>query len=318
MGLFDFLNKAQEKVDDLQRKTEEWQDKINQMGKPSEESSDTEIVELEDVQEVSTGFLCPICGNEQPKGKKKTAYGEICSNCVKTLKEKGISHREAKHYTQEQIFALCDTSLNAIDIAEKFIVSDAPVALKKDEHCYYAGIARGGKIKTLTTGYKSGSSGYSVRVMKNVTYRSGGTAGHAVREQVLEMSQKGTFVITGNRFILMTTQYGFELPAHKVGNIELRPDGIALYAGSKSHIVVTDDVKRIATIIRILSDATTEYEQQKQLEENQPKKTRTRKKTEEKTTDSTVDEIRKYKQLADEGIISLEEFEMKKKQLLGL
>ena len=33
---------------------------------------------------------------------------------------------------------------------------------------------------------------------------------------------------------------------------------------------------------------------------------------------SSVDEIRKYKELLDDGIISNEEFEAKKKQLLGL
>jgi len=49
-------------------------------------------------------------------------------------------------------------------------------------------------------------------------------------------------------------------------------------------------------------------------------KTRTRKKasSDTDTTSSAADEIRKYKQLADEGIITQEEFEEKKKQLLGL
>ena len=35
-------------------------------------------------------------------------------------------------------------------------------------------------------------------------------------------------------------------------------------------------------------------------------------------SDSTADEIRKFKELLDDGIITQEEFNVKKKQLLGL
>lgn len=41
-------------------------------------------------------------------------------------------------------------------------------------------------------------------------------------------------------------------------------------------------------------------------------------KVENGTTASNVDEIRKYKELLDDGIIIQDEFEAKKKQLLGL
>lgn len=317
MGLFDFINKAQSAVDNLQKKTEEWQEKANQFASGSTDVFRTESPLEHSSKNISATYICPICGNYETKGKKNTAHGELCAKCISVLKEKGISHRQAKHYTKEQIFGLCDVNLSPIDKAKLFIVPNSPVTLKTDEHCYYAGSACGGKIKTVTTGYTGGSKGYSVRVMKGVTYRSGGSAGHAVREQVLETSLSGTFAITNNRFILMTTQYGFEIPAHKIGNIEMRPDGLTLYAGNKTHIVVTNDVERIATIVRILSDATEEYEKQKALEPSKPKSSRAKKDT-EKSAVSSADEIRKYKQLADEGIITVEEFEAKKKQLLGL
>ena len=214
MGLFDFINKAQSAVDNLQKKTEEWQDKANQYA-----NGNTDVFKTisEPKQALSTGYTCPVCGNSETKGKKNTAYGELCSNCISVLKDKGISHREAKHYTKEQIFGLCDSKINPIDKANLFIVPNPPVALKTDEDCYYSGSACGGKIKTVTTGYKGASKGYSVRVMKGVSYRSGGSAGQAVREQVLETSLSGTFAITNKRFILMTTQYVFYC-RHKVLN----------------------------------------------------------------------------------------------------
>ena len=277
MGLFDFINKAQSTVDNLQKKTEEWQEKANQFANGTTDAFRTESP-LENVsRNISATYVCPVCGNCETKGKKNTAHGELCAKCINILKDKGISHRQAKHYTKEQIFGLCDAKLNPIEKANLFIVPNPPIALKTDEDCYYSGNACGGKIKTVTTGYTGASKGYSVRVMKGVTYRSGGSAGHAVREQVLETSLAGIFAITNKRFILMTTQYGFEIPAHKIGNIELRLDGLTLYAGNKTHIVVTNDVERIATIVQILSDATAEYEKQKALEPSKTKSTRTKK-----------------------------------------
>lgn len=97
----------------------------------------------------------------------------------------------------------------------------------------------------------------------------------------------------------------------------MHTDGITLYAGNKAHIVLTRDVKQIAFVVKLLSDATAEYERQKALEESVPKTTRTRR-TSGEAAISGADEIRKYRQLADEGIITEEEFEKKKKDILGL
>lgn len=319
MSLFDFINKAQASVDQLQKKAEELQAKANQFANGLGMSTPIpDDVDLDDAPvAISNRYTCPICGNHQESGKKNTVYGEICANCVQALKDKDITPREVRRFTQEQIYGLCDPSVNAMEAANRFAITNSPVALKSGEHCFYAGSACGGKIKTITTGYTSASKGYSLHLLKNYTYRSGGSASQAVRQQVLETSPQGTFVITSNRFILMTTQYGFEAPAHKVGNIELHTDGITLYAGNKAHIVLTKDVKQIAFVVKLLSDATAEYERQKELEESVPKTTRSRKPSSE-TPISGADEIRKYRQLADEGIITEEEFEKKKKDILGL
>jgi hypothetical protein len=316
MGLFDFINKAQETVENMQKKAEEWQPNqfINGSGTFS---GATYTPPANDSAAAFEEYTCPICGNHEESGKKNTVHGEICADCVQRLKNRGLSHRAAKKFTREQFFALCDNSINALERVMPFVVLNSPVALRRDEHCYYVGNAYGGKIKTVTTGYTGASKGYSVRIMKNLTYRSGGSAGRAVREQVLETSQLGTFVITNQRFILMTTTYGFEIPASKVGNIQLRADGITLYAGNKTHIVMTKDTDQIAFIVTLLSEATEEYERQKELEESVSKTKRTRK-TAANAPISAADEIRKYKQLADEGIITAEEFEKKKKELLGL
>ena len=269
----------------------------------------------------SKEFSCFICGNTDPTGGKRSIHGDVCSMCASKLMEKGIKPKETKHFTAEQAIALCDSYKNPIELAEMFVVNNPPIAFKANEKCYYVGPACGGKIKTVTTGYVGASKGFSFRVMKGVSYHTGGSKGQAVREQVLETSAPGTFVITGNRFILQTSQYGFEVAGDKIQSVEMRPDGFGIYVKNKMHIVLTSDVTKIATIMQVLTAATEEAERQKLLEPpaEKPKRTRTKKTVEQEAAEtvSGADEIRKYKLLMDEGIITEEQFEKKKNEILG-
>ena len=264
-------------------------------------------------------FTCIICGNTDGNGKKRTAYGDICSNCLEKIGEFGIVPRQVKLYSLEQINVLCDGTMSAIEKAAAFEVQNSTIPLEPDEKCYYVGPACGAKIKTVTTGYAGKSKGTSIRITKGVSYHSGGSQGQAIREQVLEPSTLGTFIMTGKRFVLLTDRYGFEIPAEKVLNIELRPDGLGLHVKNKMHIVLSDDASKLAVILNILSSATQEYDAQKKIEESQPKpKTKSNKSSKSEDVDAIVADIRKYKALADDGIITEEEFQAKKKQLLGL
>lgn len=267
-------------------------------------------------------FCCFVCGSTDATGSKKTAHGKLCFKCLEKLEERNVEVRQAKYFSEDQIKALCSQTLSASDIASTFVVSNPPIALRPDEKCYYVGNACGAKIKTVTTGYVGARKGTSIRIMKGVSYHTGGSAGKAVREQVLETSPMGTFVMTGNRFVLLTSQYGFEVAGNKITSVEVRPDGFAIYEKSKTHIVMSDDVEKIAVIMQVLTAATEEQEKQKALEEKEakPKRTRTKKQDiqQESVTLSGADEIRKYKQLMDEGIITEEQFEKKKLEILGL
>lgn len=262
---------------------------------------------------VTYDFTCVACNNHNESGKKKTSHGTICADCLQHLKDLGLSHRVAKNFTQDQFFALCNNNISRIERIKPFVLDNAPISLKKDEHCYYSANARGGKIKTVTTHYTGGNNGYSVRLMKNFSYHSSNSSRQAVRGQVLDLSQYGTFIITNQRCILLTTTFGFELQWSKIVNIELHTDGLALHTGSKAHIVITDDIDQVTLIIKLLIEATKEHEQQLESEQiadetsKIPKRSRT----------SPADEIRKYKKLADDGIITNEEFEKKKKELLN-
>lgn len=266
-------------------------------------------------------FNCFICGNTDSIGGKRTAHGDVCSRCSEKLAEKGIKPKETKLFTSEQAIALCDSTIGALELAEMFVIENPPIALKSNEKCFYVGEACGAKIKTVTTGYVGANKGVSIRIMKGVSYHTGGSKGQAVREQVLEASAPGTFIMTGNRFILQTSQYGFEVTGDKIQSVEMRPDGFGIHIKNKMHIVLTSDVTKIATIMQVLTAATEETERQKALEPpvEKPKRTRSKKAVEQESAGSVsgADEIRKYKMLMDEGIITAEQFEKKKNEILG-
>lgn len=318
----EYITKKQEEINswDMDKVnkvlTDKLMEKVNQMEKKTieEDSVENNVFAVN-----KKSFCCFACGNDNPNGNKKTIYGKLCGECIEKLGERNIELKQVKNYSEAQIKALCNKELNACEVLPAFMVDNPPIVLGPEEQCYYVGNACGAKIKTITTGHVGASKGTTIRIMKGVSYHVGGSKGQAVREQVLDKSPEGTFVMTGNRFVLLTTQYGFEIAGNKLNSIELRPDGFAIFQKNKTHIVLSEDVKKIAVIMQLLISAT-EEEQKKLLEEKEktPKK-RKSKKVEEQTNEglSSADEIRKYKQLMDEGIITEEEFEKKKHEILG-
>ena len=79
-------------------------------------------------------FTCFSCEKRKEKGKK-TTYGGICNDCLTKLKNYNITHRDVKHYTQEQVRALCSTELTFNQKVDSFILPDSPIALRDGEEC---------------------------------------------------------------------------------------------------------------------------------------------------------------------------------------
>lgn len=260
-------------------------------------------------------FCCAICGSKDPQEGFRGAKGDICKNCADALENRDITCDDAFLFTEEQRKNLCNPALDAVELAETFKIEKAPLVLQEGEYCYYYGDACGGRIQTVTTGYTGRNKGVSVQIMKGVSYHTGGSAGQAVREQLIESSPVGRFVLTNKRFVLLTALYGFDIPGDKVQTIDVRPDGLGIYVKNKMHIVLTSDVRKIAIIITILTNATKQQqEERKQKSLETTKKRQTRKK---QAPVLGADEIMKYKKLMDEGIITESQFERKKNEILG-
>jgi hypothetical protein len=95
----------------------------------------------------------------------------------------------------------------------------------------------------------------------------------------------------------------FELPIDSINSIETYVKGFAIRTSSR--VIAFGDIENASEITRVISE----------LIASRKNATNT---VSISTPQSDADELKKYKELLDQGIITQEEFDAKKKQLLGL
>lgn len=112
--------------------------------------------------------------------------------------------------------------------------------LKSDEYCCFIGDGKTYKSKTVTTGYVSNRTGGSVRIMKGLTYHTGNSMSHAIRE-TQTLTFNGTIYITNKRIIYVSTEgEGFDKAIDKISSVEELQDGIMIQIGSKTYMIELD------------------------------------------------------------------------------
>lgn len=270
----------------------------------------------------SAKSICSLCGNEVGlnRFKLKDNDGWICPSCLKkaggtasmnlrkvTIEE--IKGRIRVHEDNQEKQAILDnnngnfelTNLSAKEKLDKLIIENPTMSLKVNEKCFYQGPAQAYHTKNVVTGYKGGGAGVSIRVAKGFSIHTGSGGGSAVRQTIGE-TYNGTLYITNERFVLLAPKYGFEIPSVKISNFSAHKDGFEIYQGAKCFQFLTKDVQNILKLTELMNKVFNE-------QSNVPV---------EKMLKSTPDMLREYKDLMDSGIITKEEFEAKKKQLLNL
>lgn len=255
---------------------------------------------------------CVICDKESGWTSNNTPIGRVCPDCMQQLANKSITLLNIKKHNIEELKTICGVNntmqdeitkdISAYEKLGKKIIENVPLSLKKEEVCFYMNDAKAFHSKNVVTGTKSGGAGASLRIAKGVSIRTGGGESKVVRGNVNEYFD-GTLYITNMRIILLAPKYGFDVMIPKITQLSYRNDGFFIYVGSKCYSVITHDVKNIKNLIDLINEASQEQE--------------TKSTTENKQNDSFA-ELREYKKLLDEGIITIDEFEAKKKQLLNL
>lgn len=194
---------------------------------------------------------------------------------------------------------------------QRLIVEEPHIALNEGEVCYYCNTASAIHQKNVVTGRTSGGAGVSFRVAKGVSIRTGGGNSQVIRENVNEYLE-GTLYITNIRIILLAPKYGFDLYISKITQLLYKDFGLEIFSGSKCYQVLTADRDNIQELVELMNSQRV-FKDEKWLKEQQKNINST-----SSTTLNIKQELSDLKWLLDEGIITQEEFDAKKKQLLGL
>lgn len=192
---------------------------------------------------------------------------------------------------------------------QRLIIEEPHISLNEGEVCYYCNTASAIHQKNVVTGRTSGGAGVSFRVAKGVSIRTGGGNSQVIRENVNEYFE-GTLYITNIRIILLAPKYGFDLYISKITQLLYKDFGLEIFSGSKCYQVLTDDRDNIQELVELMNNQRV-FKDEKWLKKQHQNPVNS-------TTPNIKKELSDLKWLLDEGIITQEEFDAKKKLLLGL
>lgn len=144
-------------------------------------------------------------------------------------------------------------TLNMIKNGQLPIITGTNINLANDEVCHYADIGYTFKDKIITTGYTGKSNGISIRLMKGLTYRTGGSGGKAIRENQ-RTTYTGTLYITNKRVIYSSTNECFDKTFNKVTSITEVKDGIILQIGSTSYSIILNTHAEFVKIFNMVKN----------------------------------------------------------------
>lgn len=132
------------------------------------------------------------------------------------------------------------------------IIEITNLMLQGDEVCHYSGEAKYQTSKKVVTGYTGKGNGFSFRIAKGVSYRTGGHSSKAIRENVVEQTS-GTLTVTNKRVVFSASKGAFDTKINKISSINPYTDGIIIQIGSKSYTLICKNSIYIYQIIQRVS-----------------------------------------------------------------
>ena len=120
---------------------------------------------------------------------------------------------------------------------------DTNLLLKKGERLVFD-IPQVSLCEERSVRVKGGYQGFSVRLMKGVSYRFGGFTG-GTEQQVIELDS-GNFILTNKRIVFSGEKLSKDVPLNKINTIESLDNGISITRSGKQkteYYVGTDVVE---------------------------------------------------------------------------
>ena len=162
-------------------------------------------------------------------------------------------NKKIKSQKEEDARAELEARIEQVSTMSRLpVVTPEAIVMRSGEVCHYQEAANVLQVKNEVVGHTSGSSGISVRVAKGVTLHSGGSRGHAIRQDVSH-TYPGYFTITNQR-IVMTGEKGFEHPLSKLTALTLFNgyEGITLQFGRFGYTVLMDEPYIVPKILELI------------------------------------------------------------------
>lgn len=145
-------------------------------------------------------------------------------------------------------------TLNMIKSGQLPTINVPNINLASDEICHYVDRGYTFKDKIITTGYTGKSNGVSIRVMKGLTYRTGGSGAKAIRK-TQRTTYIGTLYITNKRIIYSSTNECFDKTFDKITSITEVTDGIILQIGSNSYSIILKTHTEFIKVFNMLKNS---------------------------------------------------------------
>lgn len=123
--------------------------------------------------------------------------------------------------------------------------------LLNGETCCYMDKAYTFKDKTVTTGYTGNHSGVNIRIMKGLSYHTGGNGSKAIRE-TQRITYSGILYITTKRVIYMSQKDCFDKTFDKITAIQEAKDGIIIQIGSTIYSIITDTHSEFMNVFNLV------------------------------------------------------------------
>lgn len=199
------------------------------------------------------------------------------------------------------------SNLNIDELASK----QAPILLNKNEYLYYQSseVVEWYEEREITEkiNYKGFNS--KVKITKNFSYRAGSIKTDLIKKKIKDLKISGILLLTNQRVIVKSNNDIKSIPLTSIDDFKPASDGILLLRSKGKNIILFNFMPAHFAII--LFKLKNKKSINNKSERNLVLKGNT------KPIDP-IEDLKRYKELLDEGILTQEEFDQKKIELLKL
>lgn len=281
---------------------------------------DPESNEAAPINNQNTSMFDSFLDNWQAKRKQKAKIKE-----QKQREQLEVQEKEQKqHELQVQTWKTEDLSKRAAKLSDG---AEFGIALKKNEYCYLAipELINWKEERTKTQRVNYSGLTASVHIAKGFNYRMGSIKPETQKVNYLVTLFTGALFLTNKRIILLTRDSSKAYMLSRALRAVAYDDGTVLYSNSGKKVILDgfSNAEQFNIYLnRLLTEEDVLPKEEKTSKANSSRSTHTNsaKSTPQKNSkqSSPYDELRELKSLLDDGVITQDDFDKKKKEILGL